>query len=212
MLKWFNSMFTGGASCKIDAYFNALDRSMQNVIDRCEKIEHQLDEEIRLLIEEVANYKGILNSISETIPDMFWCKDLEGRYVYANSAIKSGLLFDFHPTGKTDLELSLKAKEKFGADNHTFGEICGNSDAIVIEKTMLGIFTKEDGRFLESGKIRGKIVYLEVYKAPWIVNGELRGVVGTGRDMTPYIEAYREQNCSSCEKMADIFKKYEYEG
>jgi hypothetical protein len=37
-------------------------------------------------------------------------------------------------------------------------------------------------------------------------------VVGTGRDLTSYVEAYREQNCSGCGKMADIFKKYEYEG
>ena len=53
-------------------------------------------------------------------------------------------------------------------------------------------------------------MYLEVFKAPWTVNGELRGVVGTGRDMTEYVEAYKEQNCGSCGKMADIFKKYEY--
>lgn len=199
-------------TCKMDSYFNALDKSMQGVIDRCIKIEKQLDEEIALLTEEVAAYKGMINSIAETIPDMMWCKDLEGNYVFANTTIRTGLLFDHDPLGKNDLQLSLKAKEIFGANNHTFGEVCGNSDAVVIEKTMLGIFKKEDGRFLESGKVKGKMVYLEVYKAPWIVNGELRGVVGTGRDMTPYVEAYREQNCSGCGKMADIFKKYEYEG
>ena len=212
MLAWFKNKWYGITNCRIDEYFCSLDHSMQMVIDRCEKIEKQLEEEITLLTEEVAAYKGMLNSIAETIPDMFWCKDLHGNYVFANTAIRTGLLFDHNPLGKNDLQLSMKAKEIFGANNHTFGEVCGNSDAVVIEKTMLGTFKKEDGRFLESGKVRGKMLYLEVFKAPWIVNGELRGVVGTGRDLTSYVEAYREQNCSGCGKMADIFKKYEYEG
>ena len=204
--------WTNFNTCRVDVYFNSLDKSMQGVIDRCEKIERQLDQEIKLLVEEVANYKGMLNSIAEALPDMFWCKDLNGNYVYTNSAINKGLLFDHNPIGKDDIYLSQKAKEKYGVENHTFGEVCGNSDVIVIDKVLLGCFHKEDGRFLESGKVQAKMMYLEVFKAPWYVNGELRGVVGTGRDMTEYIEAYREHNCSGCQKMTDIFKKYEYEG
>lgn len=199
------------SQCPIDNYFNSLDKSMQQVLDRCNKIEKQLDEEIKLLVEEVANYKGMLNSIAETLPDMLWCKDLDGKYIYSNTAINTGLLFDYNPIGKNDTELSTNAKLLFGEDNHTFGEICGNSDLIVIEKAKLGIFKKEDGRFLESGLIKGEMVYLEVFKAPFYVNGELRGVVGTGRDMTEYVLAFREHNCGGCHKMEDIFKKYEYE-
>lgn len=199
-------------SCPIDIYFNSLDKSMQQVLDRCIKIEHQLEEEIKILSAEVDNYKGMLNSIAEALPDMFWYKDLEGKYLYTNNAINTGLLFDYNPIGKNDTELAANAKAKFGEDNHTFGEICGNSDLVVIEKAKLGTFTKDDGRFLESGKIKGEMVYLEVFKAPFYVNGELKGVVGTGRDMTEYVLAFREHNCKGCQKMEDIFKKYEYEG
>ena len=191
------------SSCKIDNYFGRLDQSMQAVIDKCEKIERQLDAEVKLLTEEVALYKGMLHSVAETLPDMMWCKDVDGKYVYANNAIKKGLLFDMNPIGKTDAELATKAKEYFGVDNHTFGEKCRNSDKVVLS-------INKPERFLESGKIRGKMLYLEVFKAPWVVNGELKGVVGTGRDMTEYVEAYREQNYTRCGKMADIFKKYEY--
>ena len=204
MLKWIKSKWQEWNSCKIDNYFGKLDQSMQAVIDKCEKIERQLDAEVKLLTEEVALYKGMLHSVAETLPDMMWCKDVDGKYVYANGAIKKGLLFDMNPVGKTDVEMATKAKEYFGDENHTFGEKCRNSDKIVLD-------TNKPERFLESGKIKGRMLYLEVIKAPWTVNGELRGVVGTGRDMTPYIEAYREQNCNSCGKMADIFKKYEYE-
>ena len=206
--KWWHNF----NSCPIDNYFNSLDKSMQQVLDRCTKIEQQLEEEIKLLSKEVDNYKGILNSIATTIPDMLWCKDLEGKYLYTNSAINAGLLFDYNPIGKDDIELAKNAKARFGDENHTFGEICGNSDLVVIEKAKLGIFKKEDSRFLESGKIKGKMVYLEVFKAPFYVNGELKGVVGTGRDMTEYVLAFREHNCDGCQKMEDIFKKYEYEG
>lgn len=203
MLKWVESKWQEWNSCKIDNYFGKLDQSMQAVIDKCERIERQLDAEVKLLTEEVALYKGMLHSVAETLPDMMWCKDVDGKYVYANNAIKKGLLFDMNPIGKTDVEMATKAKEYFGEENHTFGEKCRNSDKVVLD-------TGRAERFLESGKIQGKMLFLEVFKAPWVVNGELRGVVGTGRVMTEYVEAYREQNCGSCGKMADIFKKYEY--
>ena len=203
MINWIITKVNNWFTCDIDVYFGKLDRSMQIILDRCTKIEKQLDHEIKMLTEEVATYKGMLHAVAETLPDMMWCKDLNGKYIYANMAIKKGLLFDMSPEGKCDIELATVAKSYFGEDNHTFGEKCKNSDLIVIE-------TKQPQRFLESGKIKGKMVYLEVFKAPFFVNGELRGVVGTGRDMTEYVEAYRKQNCGGCGRMADIFKKYEY--
>lgn len=203
MIRWAKSKWQEWNECKIDSYFGKLNQSMQEVIDKCERIERQLDAEVKLLTEEVALYKGMLHSVAETLPDMMWCKDKDGKYVYANMAIKKGLLFDMNPVGKTDVEMATKAKSYFGDENHTFGEKCRNSDKVVLD-------TGRAERFLESGKVEGKMMYLEVFKAPWIVNGGLRGVVGTGRVMTEYVEAYREQNCTKCGKMADIFKKYEY--
>lgn len=203
MIGWLVDKWNKTKECKIDSYFSELDRSMQVVIDRCGRIEEQLDQEIKTLTEEVAAYKGMLHSVAETLPDMMWCKDLNGKYVYANQAIIDGLLLDRNPIGKTDVQLAIAAKGRYGWHNHTFGEKCANSDKIVLDS---GIAQ----RFLESGKVKGKLFYLEVFKAPWVVNGEVRGVVGTGRDMTEYVEAYREQDCGGCGRMADIFKKYEY--
>jgi hypothetical protein len=67
---------------------------------------------------------------------------------------------------------------------------------------------------LESGRIKGKMVYLEVYKAPLYIDGILVGVCGTGRDLTEYIEAYN--GCCCKEKNLDgtisgIFSKYHFE-
>ena len=200
-----------GDSCAIDKYFERLESKMDRLLNRCDRIEEKLDNDVKELEDELEFYKGFIGAVAETVPDMMWCKDIEGKYLYANKAIKEGLIFSDDPIGKGDVELALAAKARFGSDNHTFGEVCGNSDQVVIDKVNAGTFHKDDGRFLESGKIKGKMVYLEVFKAPMYSKGKLTGVAGTGRDITEYVEAYRDNNCGGCGKMIDIFKKYEYE-
>jgi transcriptional regulator with PAS, ATPase and Fis domain len=180
-----------------------------------EKLEenHKILEEMRETLNyEKAKIQGDLDfhqsltqHIMDYTPDMVWLKDLEGKYIVANNTIKKDLLFDEIAIGKDDIEMSLKAKEQFGYANHTFGEKCHNSDKVVIEEL-------RPMRFLESGKIKGKMVYLEVYKFPFYVNDELIGTAGIGRDLTEYVEAYRDNECSKCPSMRGIFSKYEFKG
>ena len=210
MVDWLISKM-GLKSCKIDEYFLVLENRMDKLVERCDNIERKLERELKDLTLELEFYKIMLHTVANTIPDMMWAKDINGRYLYANKAIRDGLLFDKDPRGKTDVEMALAAKKVFGSHNHTFGEKCANSDAVVINKWNAGDYTEQDGRFLESGKVKGKMKYLEVFKAPLVVDGKLVGVVGTGRDMTEYVEAYREHNCNGCDKMTDIFTKYEFE-
>lgn len=191
--------------CSIDQYFGKLDDSMQLLIDKCESIEEKLESEIQLLTQDVELYRGMLGAIAEAIPDMMWYKTLDGKYVYANNAIKKGLLLDNFPEGKDDITLAKASKEKYGEDNFTFGEVCGNSDLVIID-------TLKPQRFLESGKVKGKMLYLEVFKAPLFIGGQLKGVVGIGRDMTEYVEAYRSADCKNCHKSEDIFKMFEFKG
>lgn len=195
----------------LDDYFLKLDGKMEALLARCNNVESKLDNDIKALNDEVLLYKSLLHTVADTIPDMLWCKDLDGKYIYANAAIKSNLLLSYDVLGKTDVELAQAAKAKYGELNHTFGEKCKNSDLVVIEKALEGSFKPSDGRFLESGLIKGKMVYLEVFKAPLFINGKLVGVVGGGRDLTEYVEAFRAHNCSGCHKMGDIFRRYEFE-
>ena len=175
----------------------------QNVLKRMSTL---LEEEKTKIEYELCFYKGFAQILIEESPDMVWLKDLDGKYMVANTAIKTGLLFDFHPYGKNDIELSTKAKERFGSDNHTFGEVCGNSDLVIME-------TLKPQRFLESGKIKGKMVYLEVFKFPFYVDGCLVGIGGIGRDMTDYVSAYRGAECKGCNgAFKDIFSRYEFKG
>lgn len=166
-------------------------------------VQSKLDSEIKVLEEDLKTHRALLHSIGEAIPDMMWLKGVDDKYMYANDKIKTGLLFDPDPIGKNDIELAAAAKKKFGDENHTFGEKCVNSDQIVKESL-------KPQRFLEAGKIKGKMTYLEVFKAPVFVDGKFIGVCGTGRDMTEYVEAYRSSSCTELDNVLDIFKKYEY--
>ena len=184
--------------------------SLEELRGIADNIQKELHEEREFWNTKIRRQEAIFEAMMEVIPDMIWMKDLDGKYMYANKAIQDGLLFDRDPIGKNDAEMAGKAKEKFGAKNHTFGEVCGNSDVVVREKADNGTFKKEDGRFLEDGKVKGEMMYLEVFKAPVYFEDELIGICGGGRDMTEYINAYRHHGCSGCNKAKDIFSRYEY--
>ncbi|MEA2099589.1 MAG: EAL domain-containing protein [Campylobacterota bacterium] len=125
----------------------------------------------------------LLKLLTHNLPDMLWVKDLEGKYIYANKAICDGLLMakDINePIGKGDVFFALREREahKDKPDWHTFGELCFNSDLDVIkhDKAM---------KFEEYGNVKGKLFYLEVYKAPFYdKDGKTIGTVGAGRDIT----------------------------
>ncbi len=125
----------------------------------------------------------LLNLLTYHLPDMLWVKDLEGLYVYANKALCDGVLMakDIHePVGKGDVFFAHRERElhKDIPDWHTFGELCFSSDLDVIAKD-------KAMKFEEQGNIKGKFMFLEVYKAPFYdKDGIIIGTVGAGRDIT----------------------------
>lgn len=132
----------------------------------------------------IYQYKAkLLDLVTDALPDMLWIKDTEGKYIYANQAICDGLLMakdTQEPIGKGDVFFALREREAH-ADNpqwHTFGELCFNSDQVVIDNN-------KPMRFEEYGNVKGKMLYLEVYKAPFYdAERNIVGTVGAGRDIT----------------------------
>ena len=129
-----------------------------------------------------ARYRNLymmMQLMANTVPDMLWAKDLEDRYLFANRAIRERLLMcrpGESPIGKTDLFFA--ERERCEGHEHTFGEICVNSDQVVKRN-------RRAGRFLEDGLVRGVYLALEVHKAPLFDDeGNLIGTVGAGRDVT----------------------------
>lgn len=193
----------------IDTNIKHISDAIQHLTNSVDRLQLTISRDIAELEYENAQKELILQQIIDCLPDMVWFKGVDGKYIYANKSLKSGLLMCSDPIGKTDVELAKNAKEIYGENNHTFGEKCANSDKITIDRA-------EPSRFLESGKVKGKMLYLEVYKN--IVrnsDGEIVGVCGAGRDLTEYIEVVKkvEEYCGKrCGEsdIVTIFKKYEF--
>ena len=162
-----------------------------------------LEKELEKAKYERRRFKDMIKAIGNTIPDMMWFKDTDGKYVYVNDAIRRELFYNLDTTdiiGKTDVELAVVFRRKVGSENHTFGEVCGNSDAVVLENL-------HKQRFLEYGLINGELLYLEVYKAPMYDGLELVGTVGTGRDVTDiYTNLMQVLENESCPEVCRICK------
>jgi hypothetical protein len=160
---------------------------------------------------EYVFYQAVKDALDRSLPDMMWAKDIHGRYIIANKSIRDNLLFCDIPFGKTDVQMSNARKEEVGYYNHTFGEMCGNSDKEVLT----------DGTprtFIESGIITGEEKVLKVHKN--IIKdsmGNVIGTVGTGRDITEeYTTLVDIMSTTTCndtrEKITAMLDKYRFWG
>ena len=128
---------------------------------------------------------NFLKLISKHLPDMLWAKDLDGNYLYANESICKNLLMASpkEVIGKNDVYFATRERDKHPLNSqwHTFGELCFNSDYVVLEHM-------KPMKFEEYGNIKGELTYLEVHKAPlYDSKGILIGTIGSGRDITSQI-------------------------
>lgn len=203
--------------------YGDIETKLEKILEEIERDKtrtENLEKELQKTRLEREEYKNLVTSIGDTIPDMMWAKNLAGKYIYANQSILNGLFYETdyrNVIGKDDIELSKICKDIVGPENHTFGEICGNSDLVVLKNL-------KKGRFLEWGLINGKEMYLEVYKAPlYGHNGQIVGTVGTGRDVTEWYLSIKQAvlNYNNCKNKcnSDIsllilkeLNKYKFDG
>ncbi len=139
----------------------------------------RLEEALRKSEEEYHRLYKLMRLMADNIPDLIWAKDMDGRYMFVNQAMCDKLIMCDCParaTGLTDMVIA--EKERNAGYEHTFSEICANSDAIIQER-------KVACRLLEEGFVRNKYLVLDVHKAPFLdENREMIGTVGCGRDVT----------------------------
>lgn len=183
-----------------NAIYGEIELKLQKILDEIEQDKTRadnLEKELQRARLEREEYKNLVLTIGNTIPDMMWAKDISGRYIYTNNEILNVLFYNTdyrNVIGKNDIQLSYICKGIVGSENHTFGEICSNSDAVVLKNL-------QKGKFLEEGLINGKDLYLEVYKELLHdSNGNIVGTVGTGRDVTEWYTSIKETvlNSDSC--------------
>ena len=159
------------------------------------------------LVKSENKYKSLFTlfrTMADNLPDMIWAKDINKKYLFSNEAMCKGLLIAKNteePIGKTDLffaERQRKVRPK-SKKYHTFGELCQNSDDVVIN-------SQQAKRFDEFGNVKNKFLFLDVYKAPFYdLDGNLIGTVGSARDITKEKEMENALNAVE-EKYKKIFE------
>lgn len=144
-------------------------------------VKNALDQ--KTLKENYHSLYSMMRLLCDNVPDMIWAKDLEKRFVFVNKAMCKNLLNaadTTEPIGKTDMFFADRERAGHPDDPqwHTFGEICRDSDLIVMAEG-------KPQRFDEFGNVQGKFLFLEVHKAPFLdQNGRMIGTVGSARDVT----------------------------
>lgn len=149
--------------------------------------------------------KNLRNAVLDHLDDMIWAKDLEGKYIMTNQSFRSRFCYglrDDEILGKDDMELAKLFKDKVGNENHTFGEVCGNSDLIIHD-------TQKAMQFLESGNIDGKLLKLVVNKSPLCDHKDnMFAVCGSGRDVTEWHndleQAIKSSDCCCKKESRDL--------
>lgn len=138
--------------------------------------------EIRKMTTSIGYHKSVLVNFLDMVPDMVWMKDIDNRFTYTNKALCDGLLkcSAKEAFGKTGIEIAELQRKK--GHEYTFGEVCCDSD----NETLLH---NSPCRFLEFGKVNGKFLALQVFKAPlWVKlpdgSKKVVGTIGMGRDLT----------------------------
>ena len=162
---------------KIDELANSLVKSIDELKECMD------NSDLKELKRKYQREKKLRNAVLDHLDDMIWAKDLQGKYIMTNQSFRERFCYglrDDEILGKDDIELATLFKSKVGDKEHTFGEMCFNSD-VVIQETQTAM------KFLESGNINGKLMKLVVNKSPLRDHkGNMFAVCGSGRDVTEW--------------------------
>ena len=198
-------------SCDVKDIKNKYDETITSI----EQYKNELEKEKEIRARE----KNLFISVLDHLDDMVWAKDMDGEYIVANKAFREKFCYGIsweELQGKTDQELAKEFKHLVGEENHTFGEMCANSDVVIQE-------TKVPKQFLEEGNINGKLMKLVVNKSPvYNFEGKMFAICGTGRDVTKWhndIEKAIEETKSGCscfqhedeERILNELNKFKFE-
>jgi PAS domain S-box-containing protein len=153
------------------------------------------EDELRKSEKKFSSLNTMFRLLVDNTKDLFWAKDVNNKYIFTNTD---------EPIGKMDIFFATRQRELHpeNPEWHTFGEICANTDTIVLNE-------KIAKQFDEYGNVQGKFLFLDVNKAPiWDEHGNLVGVVGTGRDVTHIksLEKEKEVAIDSLKKSEERFR------
>jgi PAS domain S-box-containing protein len=134
---------------------------------------------------DISKKHELLHSVTESIHDLIFYKDLNFRYIGCNSNFAN--FFGFSLDGIT-------GKEDFELYDLQYAQLFREMDELMLK----GMQTHTNNEWVKN--IKGEDVYLLTTKAPLVnSNGELFGLVGISRDITK--EFYLEKEVKSQQEM-----------
>lgn len=151
---------------------------VEDITDR-----HRSELALRESEERHRSLYSMMRLMCDNVPDLIWAKDLQGRFTFVNRAMCEKLLNASdadEPIGKTDMFFAEREKNGHpeNPEWHTFGQICQDSDAVIMS-------LQRPEKFDEYGNVKGRFLFLDVFKAPFLnEQGVMIGTVGCGRDVT----------------------------
>ena len=133
--------------------------------------------------DKAKSYEKLLEIAVDDLESPMWGKDIESRFVFMNPACLNKIL-------RTSIENVLNLTDEYFEDD-ALAQVCMKSD-VFVQDTMQTYRQIEHARYAD-----GTDLWLDTTKSPWIVNNELIGTVGMGRDITLFVpedirEKYKE--------------------
>ncbi|MDD3238472.1 MAG: PAS domain-containing sensor histidine kinase [Candidatus Gastranaerophilales bacterium] len=122
------------------------------------------------LFKKYTEQKVIISDIFKYCPDLIFLKDTNFRYIDCNKAF-----IDFNEFGKKENVIGLTDKDLLEQET---ARLIKENDEFVL---------KSQKQFKYIQRIRtlsNKPIVAEIVKAPFFINGELKGLMGIGRDVT----------------------------
>lgn len=189
MQEFSYSITRGDYAGHYEARVMPIDNTLLMVVRDTTSFRNAIDS-LRQSEQKYKSLQELFRNVADNMPDMLWAKDLEKRFIFVNNSICKNLLnaSDIQePIGKSDMFFATRERDAH-PDNqsyHTFGELCIDSDSVVLS-------TGVTGRFEESGNVKGKFLCLDVVKTPLHDEaGRITGTVGAARDITAKV---RDEN------------------
>lgn len=163
-LSWVTGLFAPEKHRAHTQYKSELDKGKYG-LNRLIELTERLDK----MDHDVRNHEEFLGLITDSLEIAIWVRDINGHFLYLNKFCANMIL-------KTTVD---KAMHLTDADfkNDVLASVCTESDGVVIK-------SMKSCRFIEHARYPEYDLWIDVVKSPLFIEGELVGVIGSGKEIT----------------------------
>lgn len=122
---------------------------------------------------DLRSHEMLLGIATDYLNSPIWGKDTDSNFVFMNLACADKIL-------KTTVDEALRVHDD-DYELNPLEVVCMHSDRLVQD-------TMKTHRFFEHATFDdGSCLWLDTTKSPWLIDGELVGTVGVGKDISAYV-------------------------